>query len=139
MSRLSSYSCKVTDKGKIVMWQIYYNGDCSKARAARAYLDEKGITYDVINYLEVPLTPLMIKTILSQLGLGIDGVVRSKEAPFQEIALEWFTWSEDEKIEFVVKNPIVLERPIIVFEDYAVIARPDVSPIDHLLAKAWKK
>ena len=120
------------------MWQIYYNGDCSKARAARAYLDEKGITYDVINYLEVPLTPLMIKTILSQLGLGIDGVVRSKEAPFQEIALEWFTWSEDEKIEFVVKNPIVLERPIIVFEDYAVIARPDVSPIDHLLARAWK-
>ncbi|MHC5224884.1 ArsC/Spx/MgsR family protein [Ignatzschineria sp. LJL83] len=120
------------------MWQIYYNGDCSKARAARTYLDEKGITYDVINYLEAPLTPLMIKTILGQLGLGIDGVVRSKEAPFQEIALEWFTWSEDEKIEFVVKNPIVLERPIVVFEDYAVIARPDVSAIDHLLARAWK-
>lgn len=120
------------------MWQIYYNGDCSKARAAKAYLDEKGISYEVINYLDVPLTYEMIKTLLGQLGFGIDGVVRTKEEPFKAIALEWFTWSEDEKIAFVIANPIVLERPIIVYEDYAVIARPDVTPIDHLLARAWK-
>ena len=121
-----------------IMWQIYYNGDCSKSRAAKAYLDEKNISYDVINYLEVPLTHEMIKQLLGQLGFGIDGVVRTKEDAFKAIALEWFTWSEDEKIAFVIKNPLVLERPIVVYEDYAVIARPDVTPIDHLLARAWK-
>ncbi len=120
------------------MWQIYYNGDCSKARAAKAYLDEKKIAYEVINYLEVPLTHELIKKLLGQLGFGIDGVVRSKEEAFKSISQEWFTWSDEEKIAFVIANPIVLERPIVVYDDYAVIARPDVMPIDHLLARAWK-
>ncbi|UNM97445.1 arsenate reductase [Ignatzschineria rhizosphaerae] len=120
------------------MWQIYYNGNCSKARAAKAYLDEKQIAYDIINYLEAPLTPEMIKTLLGKLGIGIDGLVRVKEEAFKAIALEWFTWSDDEKIAFVIENPIVIERPVVVYDDHAVIARPDVAPIDHLLARAWK-
>ena len=120
------------------MWQIYYNGDCSKARAAKAYLDEKGVSYEVINYLEAPLTPSMIQKLLADLGLGIDGIIRQKEAVFREVALEWFTLSDEEKVAFVIANPIVIERPIVVYKDHAVIARPDVSPIDHLLARAFK-
>lgn len=120
------------------MWQIIYNGQCSKARAAKAYLDEKGIEYTLFNYLETPMTKEMLKKILAQLGLGIDGVIRMKEAAFQDVSLQWFTLSNDEKIQFVIDNPIVLERPIVIFDDFAVIARPDTAPIDHLLAKAWK-
>lgn len=120
------------------MWQIIYNGDCSKSRAAREYLDEKKIEYQVINYLDEPLSAEMIRSLLAKLGLGIDGIIRMKEAPFQKISQEWFTWNDDQKIAFVVENPIVIERPIVVYREDAVIARPDPSPIDHLLAKAWK-
>lgn len=121
------------------MWQLIYNGNCSKARAAKDYLDEKGIEYTQIDYLETPLTVEMLTKILAQLGLGIDGVIRMKEEAFKGISLQWFTWSDAEKIQFVVDNPIVIERPIVIYDDYAVIARPDTAPIDHLLAKAWKK
>lgn len=121
------------------MWKLIYNGECSKAKAAKDYLDEKGIEYTLFNYLEEPMTPEMLKEILMQLGLGIDGVIRMKEDAFKGISLQWFTLSDAEKIQFVVENPIVIERPIVIYDDCAVIARPDISPIDHLLAKAWKK
>ncbi len=121
------------------MWQIIYNGQCSKARAAKAYLDEKGVEYTLFDYLETPLTPAMIKGWLSRLGLGVDGIIRMKEDAFKAVSQDWFVMSEDEKIQFLIENPIVIERPIVIYDDYAVIARPDTSSIDHLLAKAWKK
>ena len=43
------------------MWKLIYNGECSKARAAKDYLDEKGIEYTLFNYLEEPMTPEMLK------------------------------------------------------------------------------
>ncbi len=115
------------------MWQIYYNGDCSKSRAAKAFLDAHNIHYSLINYLETPLSIADIDRLLAELGVGIDGLVRTKEAAFKNIALEWFTWSPEQKKEFVIQNPIVIERPIVVYNHHAVIARPDTAPIEKLL------
>ncbi|GHA01453.1 arsenate reductase [Ignatzschineria ureiclastica] len=118
------------------MWQIYYNGDCSKARAAKAFLEDAGVDYQLINYLEAPLTAEMIQQVLAQLGVGIDGIIRTKEEAFKKIALEWFTWSEAEKMAYLLANPIIIERPIVIYQDRAVIARPDVTPIETLLTYA---
>lgn len=118
------------------MWQIYYNGDCSKSRAAKAFLDAHNIQYSLINYLETPLTIEEIDRLLAMLGIGIDGLVRTKEDDFKRIALEWFTWSPTQKKEFVIQNPIVIERPIVIYNHYAVIARPDTVPIEKLLKLA---
>lgn len=115
------------------MWKIIYNGNCSKSRAAKAYLDEKGIEYEIVNYLDEPLTAEIIQEILTKVGVGIDGVIRTGEEVFKAISGEWFTWSDAEKINFVVKNPIILQRPIVIRGEKGVIARPEPTEIERIL------
>ncbi len=115
------------------MWTIWYNGDCSKSRAAKTFLDERNIEYRTINYLETPLTSEMIKDLLAKIGVGIDGIIRAGEAEFKAISGEWFTWSDDKKIEFVIQNPIILQRPLVVHGDKGVIARPGAEEIERIL------
>ncbi len=64
------------------------------------------------------------------------GLSALKKRHFKKIALEWFTWSEAEKMAYLLANPIIIERPIVIYQDRAVIARPDVTPIESLLTDA---
>jgi len=102
--------------------EIWHNSRCSKSRNALNYLKEKNIDYKVKEYLKEPITKEELKEVLDKLGMKPSELVRKKEAIYKELGLK--DASEDELLEAMVQNPKLIERPIVINGDKAVVARP---------------
>ena len=111
--------------------QIYHNPRCSKSRAGLALLKEKGIDVEVVRYLDTPPTAEALTTLLQKLGMKPRALMRTKEAIYKELGLKDV---EDEArlIEAMAAHPKLIERPIVVRGDRAVIGRP-LENIEALL------
>jgi arsenate reductase len=103
--------------------KIYHNPRCSKSRATLALLMEHGLETEVIEYLRNPLQADEIKDLLSKLGIGAAALLRSGEAACRDSGLSAES-PTDELIELMVREPIVIERPIVVIGAAARIGRP---------------
>jgi len=103
--------------------KIYHNPNCSKSRATLALLRERDIDVEVIEYLKNPPSADEIRGLLTKLGLGAGGIVRSGEKPFQESGLA-LNSPADTLISLITKEPIVMQRPIVVTDKSARIGRP---------------
>lgn len=114
------------------MIQILHNNRCTKSRGALKFLDEKGQEYNVRYYLEKPLSVDEIKDLLQKLNLKVNDIIRTNEALWKEnFAGESF--SEGDLIEILAENPKLLQRPIIIKDNQAVIGRPTEN-IEKLLS-----
>lgn len=103
---------------------LYHNPDCSKSRAALALLEENDAQITIVYYLEEPLERSELEKLLGQLGLSLRDLLRKSEAEYEQFALGDETLSEDIVYELVLKNPILIQRPIAVAGNRALIARP---------------
>ncbi|WP_413998777.1 arsenate reductase (glutaredoxin) [Flavobacterium sp. W1B] len=104
------------------MIQIYHNPRCGKSRNCLAFMTQSGLEYEVINYLENPPSFDELVAILKKLGIKPLELVRKKE----KIWIENFKNKEltdSEIIQAMVSNPILIERPIVIKEDKAIIGR----------------
>ena len=107
------------------MIKIWHNNRCSKSREAKAILDESIGEYEVFEYLKNDFTALELKDIISQLRISdVRDMLRTKEAEYKELNIKDESLSQDEIIDLVVQNPKLVERPIIIKDGKAVIARP---------------
>lgn len=86
---------------------------------------------DIRNYLENPPTKEELLAVLKKLNLSAKDIIRTKEDVYKELNLENIV-NEDEIIEIIIKNPILIERPIIILGNKAVIARP-IEKLSELL------
>jgi arsenate reductase len=105
------------------MIQIYHNARCSKSRACLAFLEETGKEYEVIKYLENIPTKEELQTIISKLDIKPIELVRVKEKIWVE-NFKGKEMSDTEIIETMIANPTLIERPIVINGDKAIIARP---------------
>ncbi|MEM7028906.1 MAG: arsenate reductase (glutaredoxin) [Chloroflexota bacterium] len=104
---------------------IYHNARCSKSRGTLEILTEKGINPTIVNYLEDPPTKVELKRILGLLGKKPQEIIRFQEKPAQEQGLtKEDDRSEEAWLEIMVQYPMLIERPIVVVDDKAVIGRP---------------
>ncbi len=111
---------------------IYHNPRCSKSRATMEYLEEKGIEAEVIKYMDNPPDEAALKELLSMLGMAPRELMRKHEAVFKEAGLDDPTFTDDELIEAMAQCPSLIERPIVVNEGKAVLARPPEAVQDIL-------
>ena len=102
---------------------IWHNPRCSKSRAAMAILEENGVTPVEVRYLETPPSKSDIVTVLAALDMDVKDIVRKGEAVYKSLNLS-ATSTNEEVLNALVKNPILIERPIIISGDRAVIGRP---------------
>lgn len=113
--------------------KIWHNPRCSKSRDSFKLLEERELDVEVINYLENIPTKEELKEILTMLGMeSAQELMRTKEAIYKELNLKDET-SEDSLLEAMVANPKLIERPIVVRGDRAVIGRP-IERVIELLA-----
>ncbi len=103
---------------------IYHNPRCSKSRQTLSLLEERGITPDVIEYLNTPPSADKLGEILTLLELAPRELMRKKEAPYAELNLADASMSEAELINAMVNNPVLIERPIVLANGKAAIGRP---------------
>ena len=105
------------------MTSLYYNPACSKCRTADAILKEKGVEADVVRYLDTPPTVEQLRELMTLLGIDDPrAMMRTGEAVYAELGLA--AASGEALLDAIAENPILLERPIFVVGDRAVIARP---------------
>ena len=111
--------------------KVYHNPRCTKSRNSLAYLDEKGVSYDVHLYLQDTLTNKEFKQILIKLGMKPQELLRKNEAIFKE-QFKGKELTDDQWIEVMIEFPKLMERPIVVKGNRAVVGRP-TEKINELL------
>jgi len=103
--------------------QIWHNPRCSKSRAAMSLLEENGVEAEVVKYLDEELTEAMIKELLLKLDIDAIDLMRTKEDKFKELMLDK-VGDEGVLIRAMTRFPILIERPIVIKGNKAVIGRP---------------
>lgn len=102
---------------------IYHNNRCSKSRCALQLLEEQGIEHEVRYYLENAPDKKELKELLKKLNMKAFDLIRKNEAIFKE-NYKGKELSEEEWIEAMIEHPRLIERPILIKGDRAVIGRP---------------
>lgn len=112
---------------------IYHNPRCSKSRAALSLLQEKGIEFKEVHYLEGSLSTCEVEGLAKLLGMGPLEFMRTKEKVFQELGLSKDDIREDsEWFQIMADNPILIERPIVLKGEKARIGRPTEQILEVL-------
>lgn len=106
------------------MVTLYHNPRCSKSRDALALLREHGQEPEIILYLETPPNAKTLKGLLDKLGISARELLRKSEDAYKELGLADHTLSDAALINAMVENPKLIERPIAINGDKAIIGRP---------------
>ena len=109
---------------------IYHNPRCNTSRQVLALLRDRGIEPEVVEYLKTPPSAAELKTILGRLKMPAAKLLRRKEAA--AAGIDPRSLSEDALIAAMVKNPIVIERPIVVSDGKAALGRPPAAVLGVL-------
>jgi arsenate reductase len=102
---------------------IYHNPRCSKSRQTLALLEENGVDPDIVLYLKQPPTASQLRELLGKLGLAAADLLRRGEEAYSESGLGPDS-SERDIVQAMVAHPRLIERPIVVRGDRAVLGRP---------------
>lgn len=103
-------------------WKIYYNPQCSKCREALSLLNSHNIEPQVIEYLKTGISKDELIEIFEKLDDQLGAVVRTKDEDYQKLKFDLN--SKEAIIANLTQNARLLERPIVVTESRAVVARP---------------
>ena len=111
---------------------LYHNPRCSKSRGALELLEARGLTPTVVRYLDTPLNTAQLKTLLDQLNISARQLLRTGEDEYKALNLADSTLSDSQLIEAMAAHPKLIERPILVAGDKAVIGRPPEKILEIL-------
>ncbi len=103
---------------------IYHNPRCSKSRATLELLEERGEEIDIVEYLNTPFSAVELKALLEKLDLNPRDIMRPSEGIFKGLGLHDPHLTDETLINFMVENPILIERPIVVKGGKAAVGRP---------------
>lgn len=110
---------------------IYHNPRCSKSRAGLALLRERGIEPRVIEYLQTPPSREELRVLVGKLGIPAEQLVRKGEDAFTS-QYAGRSMSEAQWIDAMATHPILIERPVVIRGDRAVIGRPPEKVLEML-------
>ena len=103
---------------------IYHNPRWGKSRESVKILDDFGQEYEIVNYIESPPSPEELKILADKMGLKAHEFIRRKESIFKELALQSYLEDENTLFQHMSGNPKLIERPIVVKGNKAVLGRP---------------
>ncbi|MGO2201905.1 arsenate reductase (glutaredoxin) [Pseudomonas helleri] len=111
---------------------LYHNPRCSKSRAALEILEARGLAPTVVRYLDTPLEATQLHSLLGKLGLSARQLLRSGEDEYKALNLADASLSDEQLIAAMAAHPKLIERPILVAGDKAVIGRPPENVLEIL-------
>lgn len=103
---------------------IWHNPRCSKSRATLELIRARGIEPSIVEYLKDPPTPEEIDRVLRMLDMAPRDLMRKNEAPYREARLDNDALGRDELINAISEHPILIQRPVVIRGDRAVLGRP---------------
>jgi arsenate reductase len=103
--------------------KIYHNPRCRKSRETLQIIRSAGIEPEIIEYLKNPPSAKDLKEVLAMLKMRPEDIIRKNEDLYKQ-KFKDNKYTEDEWIDILVKNPKLIERPIVIVDDRAVLGRP---------------
>lgn len=116
---------------------VYYNPKCFKCREAKDLLESANCEFELREYLKEPPTEEELKELLNKLGIKASQLVRTKEALYKE-KYEGKNVTNARWIKILCKNPVLIERPIVIDGERAIIGRPPALILDFVKSKRKK-
>jgi len=107
----------------MAQYTIFHNPRCRKSREALAYLQESTNNIEVIEYLKANLSEADIKSLLEKLNIPAEDLVRKGEEIYKS-TFKGKNLSDTQWIKVIAENPVLLERPIVIKGNAALICRP---------------
>ena len=111
---------------------IFHNPHCSKSRKALDILINNNIKPQIIFYLKEPLTKKLLLDIFTMSNLPIRSFLRCNESEYKENKLDNIKLTDNELLDFIIKFPKILQRPIVKIKNNVIIARPPENILDIL-------
>lgn len=109
---------------------IYHNPRCSKSRQTLAILEEHNIQPEIVLYLENTPNKQKLSDLLKQLNKKPRDILRKTEDAYKEMGLADPALSDDDLLEAMLAEPKLIERPIIVKSNKAVLGRPPENVLE---------
>jgi len=106
------------------MITIFHNPRCSKSRQTLALIEASGVQPNIVLYLETHLAKTDIKELLTKLDMKVREIIRKGEDAYKENNLKDTSLSDDELMQAIADHPKLLERPIVVNGNKAIMGRP---------------
>lgn len=111
---------------------LYHNPRCSKSRNALQLLEARGLAPSIVRYLETPPSAEQLQALLGKLGFSARQLLRSGEDEYQALSLANPELTDAQLIEAMVAHPKLIERPILIVGDKAVVGRPPEKVLELL-------
>ena len=111
-------------------YKIFHNSRCSKSRQTLKILQDSNCDIEIINYLETDLDVSLIKNVLKKLSLKPRDILRTSEQDYKDNNLGEDNLSDDDLIDYMIKHPKLIERPIVIKGHRAVLGRPPENVLE---------
>lgn len=110
---------------------IWHNPKCAKSREGLEVMQASGCDFETLKYLDVTITTGQIQELLKLLGIGARELMRTKEEIYKELDLKNET-DENRLIQAMAQHPKLIERPIVIQDNRAIIGRPSSLIVEFL-------
>jgi arsenate reductase len=103
---------------------IYQKPTCTTCRQVHAALKESGVDFDAVNYYVDPIPKNKLRELLRKMGLSARELLRTKETIYKTLRLGERDLTDDQIVDLMVRNPDLIQRPIVEKGSRAILARP---------------
>ena len=111
---------------------IYHNPDCGTSRNTLAMIRQSGEEPEVIEYLKNPPSRARLIELIRAMGISVRALLREKGTPYAVLGLADPEWSDDQLLDFMLKHPILINRPMVVTPRGTKLCRPSEAVLDLL-------
>ena len=103
---------------------VYQKPTCTTCRQVHAALKESGVDFEAVDYYTDPIPKTKLRELLKKMGIPARELLRTKETAYKALRLAERELSDDEIVDLMVKNPDLIQRPIVEKGSKAILARP---------------
>lgn len=114
------------------MVKIFHNPKCATSRNTLALIRNSGIEPEVILYLQTPPSKEQLTKLIFEMSMPVRALLRQKGTPYDELDLGNAKWSDEELLDFMMADPILINRPIVVTSMGTRLCRPSEVVLDIL-------
>lgn len=111
---------------------IYHNPDCGTSRNTLAMIRQSGTEPEIIEYLKDPPSRARLLALIKAMKIPVRGLLREKGTPYAELGLGDPKWTDEELVDFMLKYPILINRPIVVTPTGTKLCRPSETVLSLL-------
>ncbi len=111
---------------------IYHNPSCGTSRNTLAMIRQSGEEPVIIEYLKDPPSRERLVELIRAMNIPVRGLLRQKGTPYDELGLDDPKWTDNELIDFMIRHPILINRPIVVTDKGVRLCRPSEAVLDIL-------